>query len=300
MSERKHLLDIEHVAAAEITAILDRADALFRENNEKRSTLAGKTIVNLFMEASTRTRTSFEIAAKRLSADVVNVSDSFSSAKKGETLLDTAKNLDAMGPSVIVLRHASAGAPHMIAKSVRAAVVNAGDGQHEHPTQALLDCGTIRRHKGKVDGLTVTIVGDVLHSRVARSNLHALGKLGATVRVVAPRSWIPRGIEAMGALVYAQRDRALDGADVVMVLRLQQERMNGGYIPSLRDYSRFFGVNAQTVRAAKADAIVMHPGPINRGVELSSDVADGKRSVVLDQVAYGVSVRMAVLERLAS
>ncbi len=300
MSERKHLLDIEHVAAAEIAAILDRADALFRENNEKRSTLAGKTIVNLFMEASTRTRTSFEIAAKRLSADVVNVSDSFSSAKKGETLLDTAKNLDAMGPSVIVLRHASAGAPHMIAKSVRAAVVNAGDGQHEHPTQALLDCGTIRRHKGKVDGLTVTIVGDVLHSRVARSNLHALGKLGATVRVVAPRSLIPRGIEAMGALVYDKLDRALDGADVVMVLRLQQERMNGGYIPSLRDYSRFFGVNAQTVRAAKADAIVMHPGPINRGVELSSDVADGKRSVVLDQVAYGVSVRMAVLERLAS
>ncbi len=299
MSPKTNLLDLEHVDAAQITAILDRADVLFREENKKRDTLAGKTVVNLFMEASTRTRTSFEIAAKRLSADVVNVSDSFSSAKKGETLLDTAKNLDAMGPAVIVLRHGSAGAPQMIAKAVRAAVVNAGDGQHEHPTQALLDCGTIRRHKGRVGGLTVTIVGDILHSRVARSNLHALGKLGATVRVVAPRSLIPRGVEAMGALVYDKLERALDGADVVMVLRLQQERMSGGYIPSLRDYSRFFGVNAQTVRAAKPDAIVMHPGPINRGVELSSDVADGGRSVILDQVAYGVSVRMAVLERLA-
>jgi aspartate carbamoyltransferase catalytic subunit len=300
MSEKTNLLDLEHLDAPAITTLLDRADVLFGEENRKRETLSGKTIVNLFMEASTRTRTSFEIAAKRLSADVINVSDSFSSAKKGETLLDTAKNLDAMGPAVIVLRHASAGAPHMVAKSVRAAVVNAGDGQHEHPTQGLLDCGTIRRHKGRIEGLTVAIVGDILHSRVARSNIHALGKLGATVRVVAPRSLLPRGVEALGALVYDKLERALDGADVVMVLRLQQERMSGGYIPSLRDYSRFFGVNAQTVRAAKPDAIVMHPGPINRGVELSSDVADGKRSVILDQVAYGVSVRMAVLERLAS
>ena len=295
----QHLLAIEPLDPGTIVSILDRADTLFKEDNAKRDTLAGKTVINLFMEPSTRTRTSFEIAAKRLSADLVNVSEAFTSSKKGETLLDTVRNLDAMGPSVIVLRHGSAGAADMIAKAVRARVVNAGDGQHEHPTQGLLDAGTIRRHKGKIEGLTVTIVGDILHSRVARSNLHCLTKLGATVRVVGPRSLIPHGIEALGALVYDKVDRALDGADVVMVLRLQQERMTGGYIPSLRDYSRFFGINAQTVRAAKPDAIVMHPGPINRGVELASDVADGKRSVILDQVAYGVSVRMAVLEKLA-
>lgn len=294
-----NLLAIEPLDKETIVALLDRADVLFSQENAKRATLAGKTVINLFMEPSTRTRTSFEIAAKRLSADVVNVSESFSSSKKGETLLDTVRNLDAMGPSVIVLRHGSAGAAEMVAKAVRARIVNAGDGQHEHPTQALLDAGIIRRHKGKLDGLTVTIVGDILHSRVARSNLHCLGKLGATVRVVGPRSLIPHGIEALGALVYDKVDRALDGADVVMVLRLQQERMSGGYIPSLRDYSRFFGINAQTVRAAKPDAIIMHPGPINRGVELASDVADGKRSVILDQVAYGVSVRMSVLEKLA-
>jgi len=294
-----HLLGIEPLAKQDIVRLLDRADALYAKGNEKTLVMNGKTVVNLFMEPSTRTRTSFEIAAKRLSADVVNVSESFSSSKKGETLLDTAKNLDAMRPAAIVLRHASAGAPNMISTHVKARVVNAGDGSHEHPTQALLDCGTIRRHKGRLEGLVVTIVGDVLHSRVARSNLFAMAKLGVDVRVAGPRSLLPRGVEALGAQAFDRVEPAIEGADVVMVLRLQQERMNGGYIPSLRDYSRFFGINAKNIRAAKHDAIVMHPGPINRGVEITSDVADGPRSVILDQVAYGVSVRMAVLEALA-
>lgn len=295
----KHLLGIEPLDKGAIVAVLDRADAI-HEGARASDTIVGRTVVNLFMEPSTRTRTSFEIAAKRLKADVVNVSESFSSSKKGETLLDTARNIDAMRPAIIVLRHGSSGSPALVAKHVRARVVNAGDGTHEHPTQALLDCGTIRRHKKSIDGLTVTIVGDILHSRVARSNLHALSKLGATVRVAGPRSLLPRGIEAMGALVYDRVEPALEGADVVMVLRLQHERMVGGFIPSLRDYSRFFGVNAKNIRAAKHDAIVMHPGPINRGVELTSDVADGPRSVILDQVAYGVSVRMAVLEHVVT
>ncbi len=294
------LLGVEALPLAQLVAILDRADALYASGNKKTASMNGETVVNLFMEPSTRTRTSFEIAAKRLSADVVNVSESFSSAKKGETLLDTARNLDAMRPAVIVLRHGSSGAANMIAPHVRARVVNAGDGQHEHPTQALLDSGTIRRHKGRVEGLTITIVGDILHSRVARSNIFALVKQGANVRVAAPRSLLPRGVEALGVTAFDRVEPALAGAEVVMVLRLQQERMNGGYIPSLRDYSRFFGVNAHNLRAAHPDAIVMHPGPMNRGVELASEVADGPRSVILDQVAYGVSVRMAVLERLAS
>jgi aspartate carbamoyltransferase catalytic subunit len=293
-----HLLGIEPLDKATLVALLDRADAI-HEGKAPSDAVAGRTVVNLFMEASTRTRTSFEIAAKRLRADVVNVSESFSSSKKGETLLDTARNIDAMRPSVIVLRHGSSGSPAMVAKHVRARVVNAGDGTHEHPTQALLDCGTIRQKKKRIEGLTVTIIGDILHSRVARSNLHALGKLGAIVRVAGPRPLLPRGIEAMGALVYDRVEPALEGADVVMVLRLQHERMTGGYVPSLRDYSRFFGVNGKNIHAAKHDAIVMHPGPINRGVELSSDVADGPRSVILEQVAYGVSVRMAVLEAVA-
>ncbi len=293
------LLGIEALDKGTIVALLDRADAL-HEGKKPSDSLAGRTVVNLFMEASTRTRTSFEIAAKRLRADVVNVSESFSSSKKGETLLDTARNIDAMRPAVIVLRHGSSGSPAMVAKHVRARVVNAGDGTHEHPTQALLDCGTIRHKKKRVEGLTVTIVGDILHSRVARSNLHALAKLGANVRVAGPRSLLPRGVEALGALVYDRIEPAIEGADVVMVLRLQHERMTGGYVPSLRDYSRFFGINEKNIRAAKHDAIVMHPGPINRGVELSSDVADGPRSVILDQVAYGVSVRMAVLEAVST
>jgi aspartate carbamoyltransferase catalytic subunit len=295
----KHLLGIEPLDKATITALLDRGDAI-HDGQKPSDVLAGRTVINLFMEPSTRTRTSFEIAAKRLRADVVNVSEAFSSSKKGETLLDTSRNIDAMKPAVIVLRHGSSGSPALIAKHVAAAVVNAGDGTHEHPTQALLDCGTIRRHKKRMEGVTVTIVGDILHSRVARSNIHALGKLGATVRVAGPRSLLPRGVEEMGAIVYDRVEPALEGADVIMVLRLQHERMAGGYVPSLRDYSRFFGINAKNVRAAKHDAIVMHPGPINRGVELTSDVADGARSVIMDQVAYGVSVRMAVLEKVAA
>jgi aspartate carbamoyltransferase catalytic subunit len=295
----RHLLAIEPLDRAAITALLDRGDAI-HDGQKPSEVLAGRTVVNLFMEPSTRTRTSFEIAAKRLRADVVNVSEAFSSSKKGETLLDTSRNIDAMKPAVIVLRHGSSGSPAMIAKHVSAAVVNAGDGTHEHPTQALLDCGTIRRHKKRMDGIIVTIVGDILHSRVARSNIHALNKMGATVRVAGPRSLLPRGVDEMGALVYDRVEPAIEGADVIMVLRLQHERMAGGFIPSLRDYSRFFGINAKNVRAAKHDAIVMHPGPINRGVELTSDVADGARSVILDQVAYGVSVRMAVLENVAA
>ena len=256
---KQNLLGIEPLTKEEIVGVLDRADELYATDNAKSDAMAGKIVINLFMEPSTRTRTSFEIAAKRLSADVVNVSESFSSSKKGETLLDTAQNLDAMKPSAIVLRHASAGTPQMLSRVVRARVINAGDGSHEHPTQALLDCGTMRRHKGNLEGLVVTIVGDVMHSRVARSNLFALAKLGATVRVAGPRSLLPPGIEKLGAEVFDRVEPAMEGADVVMVLRLQQERMNGGYVPSLRDYSRFFGINARNVRAAKILKLLTEP-----------------------------------------
>jgi aspartate carbamoyltransferase catalytic subunit len=299
----KHLLGIEPLDRQTITSILDRADASFDPKTSqpaRRNTLAGKTVVNLFMEPSTRTRTSFEIAAKRLSADVVNVSESFSSSQKGETLLDTCKNLDAMGPAVLVLRHKSSGAPNLVAGRIRASVVNAGDGTHEHPTQALLDCGTIRRHKKRIEGLVVTIIGDIAHSRVARSNVFALGKLGAEVRLAGPRTLLPMGIETLGASVFDRIEPALEGADVVMVLRVQNERMTGVHLPNIRDYSRYFGVDAERLGLAKKDAIVMHPGPIHRGVEMTSDVADGARSVILEQVAYGVAVRMAVLEMLAT
>ena len=297
----RHLLGIEPLDKAAIVSILDRADGNFdAKTNEpvRRNTLAGKTVVNLFMEASTRTRTSFEIAAKRLSADVVNVSEAFSSSAKGETLLDTCRNLDAMAPKIIVLRHKSSGAPHLVADRVKASIVNAGDGTHEHPTQALLDCGTIRRHKKNLDKLVVTIIGDIAHSRVARSNVFALSKLGAEVRLAGPRTLLPKGVEALGAQVFDRVEPALEGADVVMVLRIQNERMNGGYLPNTRDYSRYFGINNDNLRLAKKDALVMHPGPINRGVEITSDIADGERSVILEQVAYGVAVRMAVLEML--
>lgn len=299
----KDLLGTDGLDKKTILAILDRADALFAPKGgevARRATLAGKTVINLFMEPSTRTRTSFEIAAKRLAADVVNVSESFSSSQKGETLLDTARNLDAMGPAVIVLRHKASGAPHLVAPRVRASVVNAGDGTHEHPTQALLDCGTIRRHKGKVEGLVVTIVGDVTHSRVARSDLFALTTLGAHVRLAGPRTLLPRGIEQLGAEVFDRIEPALEDADIVMTLRIQNERMVAGFLPNARDYAHYFGLDAGKLGLAKSDAIVMHPGPINRGVELASEVADGGRSVVLEQVGYGVAVRMAVLELVAT
>jgi aspartate carbamoyltransferase catalytic subunit len=295
----KHLLGIEALDQDEIIKILDLADT-FAEINarpiKKVPTLRGKTVINLFLEASTRTRTSFEIAAKRLSADAVNISGSTSSTTKGETLLDTAKNLQAMAPDVIVLRHSSSGAPHLIAQHVDAAVINAGDGTHEHPTQALLDCATIRKHKGKIAGLSVAIVGDIAHSRVARSGILALGKLGAKVRVAAPRTMLPAGIEEMGVEVFERVEPAVADADVVMMLRIQLERLHGaGLFPNTREYSRYYGLGPRLAATLKPDAIVMHPGPINRGVELDPAVADGQRSVILDQVSYGVAVRMAVL-----
>ena len=298
----RHLLGIEPLSAADIETILtlsERFLEIAERPIKKVPTLRGKTVINLFLEPSTRTRTSFEIAAKRLSADAVNVSGSGSSTSKGETLLDTARNLDAMSPDVVVIRHSQAGAAVMLSRQLRAGVVNAGDGAHEHPTQALLDCSTIRAHKGKVAGLDVAICGDIRHSRVARSNIWALTKLGARVRVAAPRTLLAPGLEEMGATVHERIEPAIEGADVVMMLRIQKERMGGGLFPNTREYSRYFGLNARRLELAKPDAIVMHPGPINRGVEIDPAVADGPRAVILDQVARGVAVRMAVLYLLA-
>ncbi|HEX3902447.1 MAG TPA: aspartate carbamoyltransferase catalytic subunit [Polyangia bacterium] len=297
---------MEPLGAAEIAMLLDLGDR-FLEINErpikKVPTLRGKTVINLFLEPSTRTRTSFEIAAKRLSADAVNISGSASSTVKGETLLDTARNLDAMAPDVVVVRHAQAGAAEMLAGRLRASVVNAGDGAHEHPTQALLDCSTIRKHKGRIDGLEVVICGDIRHSRVARSNIWALTKLGARVRIVAPRTLLAPGLEAMGApgsvSIHERLEPALEGADVIMMLRIQKERIGGALFPNTREYSRYFGLNPRRLALAKPDAIVMHPGPLNRGIEIDPAVADGPRAVILDQVARGVAVRMAVLYLLA-
>jgi aspartate carbamoyltransferase catalytic subunit len=294
----RHLLGIEDLSREEITTILDLGET-FLEISErpikKVPTLRGRTVINLFLEPSTRTRTSFEIAAKRLSADGVNISGSSSSTVKGETLLDTVRNLQAMRPDIIVIRHAASGSPHFIARHVDAAVVNAGDGTHEHPTQALLDCATIRRHKGRLEGLTIAICGDISHSRVARSDILAFGKLGAKVRVAGPLTMLPVGVESWGVEVCPRLEPALEGADVVMMLRIQKERMGTGLFPNTREYSRYFGLGPRNLELAKPDAIVMHPGPINRGVELDPAVADGSRSVILDQVTHGVAVRMAVL-----
>jgi aspartate carbamoyltransferase catalytic subunit len=308
----RHLLGIAELAAADIVQLLDLADrhlALAQEPVKKLTTLRGRTVINLFFEASTRTRTSFELAAKRLGADAVNISPSTSSTTKGETLLDTARNLDAMAPDVVIVRHALGGAPHVLSKHLRCAVVNAGDGQHEHPTQALLDANTIRRHRGKIDGLEIAIVGDLAHSRVARSNVLLLTRLGARLRLCAPRTLMPRGIDELDGESSKSRVRcvhrleeALEGADVVMMLRTQTERTAGEAprVPSSREYSRTFGLNARTLELARPDAIVMHPGPVNRGVELAADVADGPRAVILEQVSWGVAVRMAVLDLLGS
>ena len=311
---RRDLLGIRNLSAADITGILDTAEN-FREINareiKKVPTLRGKTIINLFFENSTRTRTSFELAAKRLSADAVNISISSSSVTKGETLLDTALNLDAMAPDCIVVRHSSAGVPHQLAKVSRAAIVNAGDGANEHPTQALLDAMTIREHKKKIKGLNIAIVGDILHSRVARSNIHLLTKLGAKVRVAGPGTLVPRDfahlIDEMDSDnprsklqnpkldVVPKVEDAIDGADVVMILRIQRERQDSAYFPTLREYAIHYGLTNDRLDLAKKDAIVLHPGPMNRGIEISSDVADSSRSLILDQVKYGVAVRMAVL-----
>jgi aspartate carbamoyltransferase catalytic subunit len=299
----RHLLGIEGLWKPEINAILDAAEAFFdisRRPIRKAPTLRGKTVINLFYEPSTRTRTSFELAGKRLSADVINISVSTSSAVKGETLLDTVKNLEAMQPDVIVLRHGASGAPHHIAARTRAAVVNAGDGLHEHPTQALLDAFTIRRAKKRIEGLCVAICGDIAHSRVARSNALLLREMGATVRFAAPHTLMPSHAEALGAEVFHRIEPALEGADVVMMLRLQRERLSAGLLPSLREFSRTFGLSPRRLDLAKPDAIVMHPGPMNRGVEIDPAVADGPRSVILDQVEAGVAVRMAVLWMLAA
>ncbi|MFO0678741.1 MAG: aspartate carbamoyltransferase catalytic subunit [Polyangiaceae bacterium] len=301
----RHLLDVESLSAGDIDVLLAKASDYFeagRKGPLKLDVLRGRTIQNVFFEASTRTRTSFELAGKRLGADVVNVSVSTSSVSKGETLIDTAKNLEAMHTDILVLRHSASGAPHMLAKRVGSAVVNAGDGRHEHPTQALLDAFTIRRAKGELAGLTVAICGDILNSRVARSNAILLTKKGARVRFAAPRTLLPRHAEtiAPGVEVHTELAAALDGADVVMMLRIQNERLEGARLASTREYSKTFGLNARTFALAKKDAIVMHPGPINRGVELDGALADSASSVVLEQVEAGVAVRMATLALVAS
>jgi aspartate carbamoyltransferase catalytic subunit len=285
----------------EIQDLLDRAESeieLNRRPDKKRSVLKGRTQINLFFEASTRTQASFELAGKRLGADVMNMSVGNSSVKKGETLIDTAMTLNAMRPDVLVVRHHAAGAVALLAQKMDCSVVNAGDGAHEHPTQALLDALTIRRRKGRIEGLTVAICGDILHSRVARSNIVALNALGARVRVVAPSTLLPAGIERMSVEIFRTMDDGLAEADVVMMLRLQRERMAGAYVPSVREYFRYFGLDEAKLARARPDALVMHPGPMNRGVEIASEIADGPQSVIEEQVEMGVAVRMAVMQHL--
>jgi len=295
---RKDILGIQELSVGEINLILDTADSFIEISTreiKKVPTLRGKTIINLFYEASTRTRTSFEIAAKRLSADTINISASTSSVVKGETLIDTAKNLEAMNPDVIVIRHSAAGAPHMLAGLLRQSIINAGDGAHEHPTQALLDMMTIRAKKGGIAGLKVAIVGDIAHSRVARSNIHGLTKMGAAVFVAGPATMIPRDIEKMGVVVHTRIEEAIREADIIMMLRIQTEREKQNLFPSLREYAQYFSLNRKNIGLARKDVLVMHPGPMNRGVEISPDIADGPHSIILDQVTNGVAVRMALL-----
>lgn len=299
---KKDLLGIDDLTRDEIYRVLDTAEVM-REIGErpikKVPTLRGKTVVNLFYEPSTRTRTSFEIAEKRLSADTLNIAVAASSVLKGETLVDTALNIEAMAPDIIVLRHASSGACHLLARTCKSRVINAGDGMHQHPTQALLDAFTIRQHKKNVEGLKIAIVGDLLHSRVLRSNVLLLTKLGADVWLCGPPTLMPPGIERLGVHTTNSVKEAVQDADAIMMLRIQQERMQGAFFPSLREYFNVFGMTSDRVRLAKPDVIIMHPGPMNRGVEIASDVADGAYSVILEQVANGVSVRMAVLYLLA-
>jgi aspartate carbamoyltransferase catalytic subunit len=298
----RHLLGIEPLTAEEITLILDTAESfaeISRREIKKVPTLRGRTVVNLFMEPSTRTRTSFELAEKRLSADSLSFSASASSLSKGETLIDTARNIEAMKPDFIVFRHSMPGSPHFLARHCRASIINAGDGAHEHPTQALLDAYTIRQKKGRISGLKIAIVGDILHSRVVRSNIFLLRKLGAEVTIAGPATLIPMDIEKMGVKVTNSMDEALDGVDVVMMLRIQMERQGRGYFPSVREYYKLFGLTEERLSLAREDVIIMHPGPINRGVEIASSVADGPYSVILEQVTNGVAVRMAALYLLA-
>jgi aspartate carbamoyltransferase catalytic subunit len=298
---RRHLLTCEGLASGEINALLDLADKAAESNRQimkKRDVLRGRTLINLFFEASTRTQSSFELAGKRLGADVMNMNVSTSSVSKGETLIDTAMTLNAMRPDILVVRHHAAGAVELLAQKVDCSVVNAGDGAHQHPTQALLDALTIRRAKGRVAGLTVAICGDVLHSRVARSNINVLNTLGAVVRVVAPSTLLPPEVERLGVAVFTDMAKGLEDADIVMMLRLQRERMQGSYVPSTREYFHFFGLDQEKLARAKPDALIMHPGPMNRGVEIASTIADHSRSVIRDQVEMGVAVRMAVLEAM--
>ena len=303
MISSRHLLGIEGLTPVSVTTLLDLAESyvlLNRSGKTQRDLLRGRTLINLFFEDSTRTRTSFELAGKRLGADVINMSVSGSSVAKGETLLDTAATLNAMNCDLLVVRHNRSGAPALLAQKVDAAVINAGDGTHEHPTQALLDALTIRRNKGRLSGLTIAICGDIAHSRVARSNILLLTMMGNFVRIIAPPTLIPAGIEAAGVTVFHDMEAGLAGADIVMALRLQKERMDGGMIPSAREYFSFFGLDRRKLGFAKPDALVMHPGPMNRGVEIDSDIADDpQRSVIKEQVEMGVAVRMAVLDSLA-
>ena len=301
----RHLLGIRELSAGEITHLLDTAETfrdVSRREIKKVPALRGRTVINLFFEPSTRTRTSFEIAAKRLSADAVNISISSSSVSKGETLIDTARNLEAMAPDCIVVRHSMAGAPYHLSRICNAAIVNAGDGAHEHPTQALLDALTIREQKGRIAGLKIAIIGDILHSRVARSNVHLLTKLGAKVCVAGPGTMLPGEFGQLvdeGLRIEASVSAAVADADVIMILRIQRERQDTAFFPSLREYAVHYGLHTDHLDLAAPDAIVMHPGPINRGIEISSELADGNRSLILDQVTNGVAVRMAVLYLLA-
>jgi aspartate carbamoyltransferase catalytic subunit len=299
---RPHLLGIEGLSREEISGLLDLSEEfveLNRQIEKKRASLRGRTQINLFFEVSTRTQASFELAGKRLGADVMNMSASSSSMRKGETLIDTAITLNAMHPDIIVVRHHASGAVELLANKVDCSVINAGDGAHEHPTQALLDGLTIRRNKGRIEGLLVAICGDIMHSRVARSNIMLLNTMGARVRVVAPSTLLPIGIERMGVEVARDMREGLAGADIVMMLRLQKERMNGSYVPSMSEYFHFYGLDEKKLSYAKPDAMVMHPGPMNRGVEIDSAVADGVHSLIREQVEMGVAVRMAVLEALS-
>lgn len=296
--QHKHIFGIDQLSIQDIEHVLATARS-FREISsrpiKKVPTLRGKTIINLFFEPSTRTRLSFEIAAKRMSADTFNISASTSSATKGESLIDTAKNIQAMNPDVIILRHSSSGAPQLLARHLDASIINAGDGAHEHPSQSLLDMMTVVEHKGRISGLKLAIIGDIAHSRVAVSNIIGFTRMGARVCVAGPQTFIPADIDRLGAEVCRSVQDAVRDADVVMALRIQLERQNDSLIPSLREYSRFYGINRKLLELAREDVIVMHPGPINRGVELNPDVADGGRSVILDQVTNGVAVRMALL-----
>lgn len=299
---RKDILGLKGMPEEEVSLILDTAESLKEISSrpiKKVPTLRGKTVINLFYEPSTRTRTSFEIAAKRLSADAINISTSTSSVVKGETLIDTAKTLDSMTPDIIVIRHGAAGAPHILARLLPQSIINAGDGAHEHPTQALLDMLTIRERKGELKGLTVAIIGDIAHSRVARSNIYGLTTMGARVRLCGPAMMIPRDIEKLGVSVYTSMDEAVRNVDVIMMLRIQFERQNNQTFPSTREYARNYCLNEENLGYAKRDVLVMHPGPINRGIEIAPDIADGPHSVILDQVANGVAVRMALLYLLS-